>query len=100
MITQQTVFRIILPAQDIPEDSIVTKPSGQAEFILKKKIKVHVSDVPAKITKADIDVEGYFLFGGRGSINQIGPDTKLAWEVPFEELVELWEEIEYEEDSQ
>lgn len=79
----EDIIRVLLPAYQIPDKSIVTKRAGEQEYDFSKNIVVYRKDIKGEIP---LQMEGYFLVGPRASINQIKPDTMLLWHVTAEEL--------------
>ena len=89
-INPSTPFAVLLAAASIPDAAEVTKRTGEQIYTLKRNITVYQAD---KSTPLSLD--GHFLLGPRGSINQISADTLLLWRLTaeslFEELEEAWE---------
>lgn len=82
-ICPEDTLRMLLPAQDIPDQASVTKRGGEQSFTLRHNIKVFVlADRPA------IEIEGFFLVSANGNINQVKPETELLWSVGAEELID------------
>lgn len=92
MLNKNSILKIVMNAIDIPEGSIVTKKTGEKRYTLKNKIRVYTDGVKLE-NKIELDIEGCFIVDTIGNINQINPDSQLAWEVTIQELRELIEEI-------
>ena len=89
------IVKVLMEAKNIPENSIVTKKTGEKRYTLKNKINVYSADDVRPEEKVKLNIDGYFLFGARGSINQIAEDLELCWMVSLEELIVLLEDIKY-----
>lgn len=87
-------IRVLLPAASIPGGSRVTKRSGEQQFTLRHKIKVYRGEIDKKLLP--LEIEGIFLIGDGGLINQVKEDTLLHWNTTAKELVDIlqlsWEE--------
>ena len=80
-------LKLQLEAQKIPDRSIVTKRTGNQEYVLRKNISVYSDQKAEKPTI----IQGLFLIGVRGDINQVAPDLVLCWVVKAEELYDMLE---------
>ena len=71
------MIKVILPANEIPLDSIVTKRTGEKEYILKDRMRVfgreqgQDGEVVAK--------DGCRFLVKDGDANVVSPDTELVW---------------------
>lgn len=75
---------VIMPASSIPDGAEVSKVKGQVRYVLRHNLKIYLDD---KGSRSPQIVEGYFLVGGRGQINQVKETALLCWYVTLEELV-------------
>lgn len=64
---------VIVTAEKIPSGSTVTKRTGDARYVLVRNLTVYREKGAAPLV-----IEGYFLLGDRGSINQVTPGKRLA----------------------
>ena len=83
-ICPETLLRVILPAEEIPDQAEVTKVTGEEVYVLRHGLTLY-SDTKGE---KPVQVDGFFLVGSRGSINSIKPDKKLCWVVTAEELMD------------
>jgi hypothetical protein len=91
-IDAETELAVLLPAYRIPDQARITKRTGEQYYVLRHNITVYQAD-----KSTPLNLEGDFLIGPNGSVNQIKQDTLLLWRVPADELVEqlqaAWEPI-------
>jgi len=83
-IDHNTPVRMILPASIIKDGATVTRVTGAAKFILRHSLTVYTDQQGEK----PMVLEGTFLFNTRGQVNQIKPDTNLAWATTALDLYE------------
>lgn len=91
-------LKVIMPAHEIPEGSIVTKRTGQKEYILKKKIVVYADK---NISSAAITLEAQDVryLVSDGAINAISSTLELVWNTNISELHRHLDDILEEIDS-
>ncbi len=97
---------ILLPAGVIPEETLVRKPTGSAEYILRKDIKIYVNtgkevlpngkgnDIKDRVIKSDGVC--FLVSKDSGTISAIDVNSKLA--IDFDDMVsakDFLEEIIY-----
>lgn len=74
------MIKIILNASDIPSDVIVTKPTGNAQYTLVRKIEFYPFDKNSgerNTIKAKDDC--VFLMDRRGNVTTYPPGKMLVW---------------------
>jgi hypothetical protein len=81
-ICPEDIVRVILPAEMIPDQARVSKVKGEVGYVLRHNLTLYSS------AKEPVKIEGYFLIGDRGDINQVEPGKQLCWLVTAEDLVE------------
>jgi hypothetical protein len=82
-------IRVLLPARMIPHDATVSKRTGELEYTLKHKLTMYcLAPETSRIPAPPIIVDGVFVVGSKGSINQVEPETMLHWHVTAEDLVD------------
>lgn len=81
-------IRILLPANLIPDTSIVSKRSGESTFTLKHSLRVYPETKGEKV----LTIEGCFLVGQRGDVNQVSDKTLLHWHVTAEDFVDTMQQ--------
>ena len=80
-------LKIVLPASNIPDGAVVTKKTGAVKYTLKHKLVVYQNQTTDLNNPSPaINIDGYFLIGSQGSINQIPPETELIWVVNAEDF--------------
>lgn len=84
-ICPETPLRVLLPACEIPDTANVTKRTGENVYTLAHNLKVYGTPN----AEQPLVIEGYFLVGPRGSINQVPADRLLHWNTTAEELVDI-----------
>lgn len=97
--------KVILPAGEIPLDALVTKVTGEKEYLLREEIIIYgklenhesTGDKSKTVIKAGENCR--FLLGVNGDVNAIDCNTKLAWIVSKVDLLE-WLENEIEGEGQ
>jgi len=90
-------FKIILPARDIPTGSIVTKPTGSKEYMLKREIKISGSPSnPAGFTFT-AGLDRAFIVD-KGDIRWTLGHEDLLWKVDSQTFLG-WLEAHNEEDK-
>jgi hypothetical protein len=94
VITEETELKVLLAASLIPDGSDVSKRTGEQVYTLKKNLTVY-SDTEGK---SPVVMEGFFLVGPRGSINQVSGDKLLHWIIPAGSFVAVLQ-IEWEPDQ-
>jgi hypothetical protein len=82
----QLVFKVLLPASEIPVNSTVTKRTGEHEYTLLDQIKVYAVDKQQQVINS---VGVRYLVGDRGNINAIADTTVLCWHVEEEDLCQF-----------
>jgi len=81
-ICPEDTLKVILPAEMIPDQARVTKIKGENGYVLRHNLILYSSG------KEPVKIEGFFLIGDRGDINQVDPGKQLCWCVVAEDLVE------------
>jgi hypothetical protein len=91
---------IVMAAGDIPDNSIVTKRTGQKEYIIKNKIRIF-ADQNSGTQAQTLESDGVrYLTVGNGDINAISAKLELIWRTTTGELYEFLKEmIDPEEDK-
>jgi hypothetical protein len=84
------IFKLLLPSNEIPLGSTVTKPTGEKKYILRNEIKIYGSK--EQIIKAD--EHSRFIVSDNGDINSVGDTSILCWHVDKDELIEYLNEDE------
>ena len=88
-ICPEDILRILLPAKQIPNGSMVSKKNGAYTYTLTHSLKAYPESVKSGEERGEmIEIKGLFLHGNRGNINQVKPDTELHWHVDAEWLVD------------
>jgi hypothetical protein len=77
-------FRILLPASEIPLDSIVTKPTGDKEYRLKDALRVFGTD---KVLTLNAEEGCKFIVSSSGDANAVNNTTVLCWKVLQNDLL-------------
>lgn len=86
----EDVVRVLLPAAMIPHDATVSKRTGEYTFVLKHKLTMYgIPPNGSKTPAPPTIVDGFFVVGERGTINQVKPDTWLHWHVTVEDFMEI-----------
>jgi hypothetical protein len=92
----ESVLKIQLPAEDIPNDAKVCKRTGENTYILKHQLTLYKS----KQLEGDLTpvvIVGFFLVGSRGGITQIHSTEVLCWIVRAEDFIDTinvsWEKL-------
>ncbi len=70
-------MKVIQSLKNIPEGSIVTKITGNKEYIVRSSIKIY-GDKPQELKAQD---GTRFLVANDGSISCLHGETELAWHV-------------------
>lgn len=80
---------LILDADDIPDNSEVTKVTGTKEYILKKNLTLYGPEgkIPIKMP------QGFVYIVDEGDINMISAGTKLKIELEIEEAISLLKDL-------
>ena len=89
------MIRVIIPAWQVPDGSIVTKKTGEKEYHLQKDIVVYREN--GEKTEIKSDHETFFLIpedGGLISINCIGANKLVMWLAEPDDLAN-WLELDY-----
>lgn len=74
---EEEYYRLILEAQEIPLNSIITKIKGHKEYTLRDRIRIYDPNNPKKEVKA---LDGSrFLVNDNGDINVVSKTTELVW---------------------
>ena len=84
------MIKIILPAAEIPDGSIVTKRTGSKQYTLQSVIKYY--DLEGKCREIKTEDSVKLLISDNGSINAVSPETELVWETTFDDLQYMYEE--------
>jgi hypothetical protein len=72
-------MKVLIPANEIPLGSTVTKKTGDKTYIIKNKIRIYGDPSLQKEIKADENVR--FLVGNDANIVMITDNTELLWHV-------------------
>ena len=83
------MITVILPAKDIPLDSMVTKKSGAVLYKLVDKLTIFEVDKTKRVIGAS---EGCLFLLANGYVNAIPDTTKLGWTLEEEELLHYLED--------
>jgi hypothetical protein len=75
-------------AEEIKDGSTVTKKTGEVQYTFKNKLSLYQTQTKGEPPILPVIIEGYFLVGARGQINQIKGDLELMMTMTAEEL--LW----------
>jgi len=84
------IFKLLLPSNEIPLGSTVTKPTGEKKYILRNEIRIY--GPKEQIIKADD--HSRFIVSETGDANAVGNETILCWHIPQDELLLYLEEEE------
>ena len=87
-ICPETELRVLLPAQEIPDEAIVAKRTGEERYVLRHNLKLWPDDPLKKEGATTVDVFGFFLVSSRGGITQVKADKMLHWIVTAEDFIE------------
>lgn len=88
VICPEDMLLVLLPAKMIPHDATVTKRTGEVQYTLKHKLTMYgIPPEGSKIPAPPTIVDGFFVVGLQGSINQVKPETLLHWHVTAEDLL-------------
>jgi hypothetical protein len=82
-ICPETILRVVLPAQDIPDGAQVTKLTGEQVLTLRHNLVLYQSEKGQEA----VMVEGCFIVNGRAQITQVKPEQKLCWVVTAEDFM-------------
>lgn len=82
-ICPEDIIQVLLPADKIPDGATVTKRTGVQDYVLRHQLRVY-----REKPEDTLEIDGLFLLGPRGTVNQVKPDTMLHWHVTAEELVD------------
>lgn len=96
-ICPEDMVRVLLTAENIPDTAIVTKRTGEQEYTLRHNLTIYPVTNDGAVAKEKTTIEGFFLLGPRGSINQVKANQLLHWHVTAEDLVDglvlSWEPV-------
>lgn len=76
-------LRVLLAVQDIPDESTVSRRTGEYTYTLRHNLTFWTLD-----HKKEVAVEGFFLVDDKGTTNQVQPGTLLHWHITAEDLVD------------
>ena len=80
-------YKILLPVSDVPNDTSVTKKTGEKEYKIQRKIRIFAKDEDRRQEIIAKDDTAFLVpLDGRGDVNVISGDTEVvvhmaAWEV-------------------
>lgn len=83
-ICPETEIGVLLCAEDIPDEAVVTKVKGETLYVLKHRLKVYTH----LENKEPLVLDGLFLIGDRGSVTQVKPSQVLVWRTSAEDFVD------------
>ena len=86
MIDPNEKIKILLPAHDIPLGSVVTKATGDKEYILDKNMMVYGGSKKSKEPAIKAE-RGTLLLLSQGYINIINDNTVLGWVTTINKLI-------------
>lgn len=86
------MIKVILPASEIPLNSIITKRTGQKQYTIKDEILVY--DNKGIHKKIKCENGSRFIFSKDGTINVIDSTMELCWLAENYELVKYLDEHE------
>lgn len=81
------MFKILLPANEIPLGSTVTKRTGEKPYTLKDRIRIFGETGDARELKATDGTR--LLVSETGDANVVGGETELLWYAEEFELLDL-----------
>jgi len=83
-------IKVIVPAKEIPDDALVTKVNGTAQYTLQSKIVIYPDSSSQNKAPTVIKVESgsKFIVGGNriDSISAIDENKELVWHTDTYEL--------------
>jgi len=79
------IIKVILPAAEIPLDSVVTKRTGEKEYTLRDRVRVFGESGERR----EIVASGgsRFIVSPNGDANVVNADTELCWLTDREQLL-------------
>jgi hypothetical protein len=91
----KTQVGLILEAKDIPDNTVVTKITGEKEYVLRHELKVY-SHMGANVyNEISLDFKPLFLIARADcSIRAIDPDTKLKVSLALSGAIEFLQNVE------
>ena len=73
-------MKVILPVKDVPIGSIVTKPTGEKEYTVRKTIKIY--GLSKELDPQEMMSDGVrFLVSDNGDLTAIQENKEVAWNV-------------------
>lgn len=90
-------FRILLPAGEIPDGEVVTKKTGEKEYVLRHKIEIF--GLPGPMTFEANDSVVFLSDMELGKFNAVSRDTLLLWKLEEEELYQWLHDREMEREA-
>ena len=78
-------FRILLPAGEIPDGEVVTKRTGEKEYILKHKVEIF--GLPGPMVFESNDDVVFLSDMELGKFNAVSRDTLLMWKLEEEDML-------------
>ena len=85
-------LKLLLPAKDIPDESIVTKLTGEKRYVIRSFIKIFGGTNHTNEIKCDDNTKFILSIDIFPSINAISGETALLWEVESDELINFLQE--------
>jgi hypothetical protein len=79
----EPMFKVLLPASEIPINSTVTKKTGEKEYRLLDSIKIYNEKGEPQVIKG----EGVLYLVDGDSINAISGDKVLGWQIEEADLL-------------
>lgn len=82
-------MKVLIEAKEIPVGGIVTKKTGEKQYIIRDDIKIYGSTGPEQtetLRELRADRDTRFMVSEDCTINIISGNTELLWHVDAEEL--------------
>lgn len=89
---EDDVFKLLLPAAEIPDGATVSKRTGEAEYVLKTSLKIFAGKTGTTDQVIKAHDGAVFLVSPNGSINAYPGTTLIHWIVGEDELFRWLEE--------
>lgn len=93
-------MKLILEAYQIPNDAVVTRPTGNKKYTLLREIKFYPQSNAGNQSNIEAKDGCVFLLDERGHIGVYPPNTFLAWVVDRDKLHTYLHRLEEEREPQ
>jgi len=85
---RQEFLKVLLPAHEIPDKAIVTKRTGEKEYVLRRSITVYRED-GEKTTVTANDGTVFLVDPRTGDANAFGAGKVLGWHATRYQILDL-----------